>query len=273
MSKTVNRVVSGITCAAYVWLYAAVIYFSLCNGILLSASGKLKSFFNAVFLAGNMGEAAVSKIFVAAMSVMVVKAVVCALQRELSQQTKTSILGLNIIYFLSVSLFLLLSGNTATFIAAAVVCAVVLGIAIYANVKHQTDIESRISAGTANTVLCIVGVAVHLVTGFFVLAGSFGSAFTDSSVLWLGILMLFTLIRAVYLTACKRLPVSYRVNSLVCSSVIIPAAFLVISDFGSTASHILAVVVFFASLAAVISVQAELIRAAVGNKNQKTLAK
>lgn len=264
MSKTVNRVVSGITCAAYVWLYAAVIYFTLCNGILLSTSGKAKSFFDAVFLTGDLGEAALSKIFVAAMSVMLIKTVVCAFQKELTQQSKVSVLGLNLIYFLSISLFILFSGNKVLSVVCAILCAAVLGVAVYANVRRQADFENRVSVGTANAVLCIVGAVVYLVTGFFVLAGSFGSAFADSSVLWPGILMLFTLIRVIYLTACKSLPVSYRIKSLVCSGIVIPAAFLAISDFGSAATRILSAVVFFASLVAVISVQAGFIKSCFG---------
>lgn len=267
MSKMVNRVVSGITCAAYVWLYAAVIYFSLSNGILLSASGKAKSFFDAVFLTGDPGEAALSKIFVAAMSVMLIKTVVCAFQKGLTQQSKASILGLNLIYFLSVSLFILFSGSEVLSVVCTILCAAILGVAVYANVRRQADIENRVSVGTGNAVLCIVGAVVYLVTGLFVLAGSFGSAFADNSVLWLGILMLFTLIRVIYLTARRSLPVPYRIKSLVCSSIVIPAAFLTISDFGSTASRILAAVVFFASLVAVISVQSGFVKSCFGKSH------
>ena len=148
MNRPVNRIISFLTAAVYVWLYAIVIYFTLSNRMLLSFSGNVTGFFNAVFL-GDGSESALGHFFVAVFAVMLLKTAVGVLQKDISRQTKIRILSMNIIYLLCLCIFAFFLGNTAGFTVFAIISAAVLILTVYVNFAETPDRARSASPNTA----------------------------------------------------------------------------------------------------------------------------
>lgn len=104
MNRPINRIISFLTSAVYVWLYAIVIYFTLSNRMLFSISGNATRFFDVFFL-GDGSEGALGNFFVAVFAVMLLKTAVSVLQKDISRQSKIRILSMNIIYLLCLCIF------------------------------------------------------------------------------------------------------------------------------------------------------------------------
>lgn len=240
MNRPVNRIISFLTAAVYVWLYAIVIYFTLSNRMLLSVSGNVAGFFNAVFL-GDGSESALGSFFVAVFAVMLLKTAVGVLQKDISRQTKIRILSMNIIYLLCLCIFAFFLGNTAGFTVFAIISAAVLILTVYVNFAETPDRARSASPNTASKVLCALSIAVHILSGAGIISVSFanaeliGSTFGDSPILWLGLIGLITLLRAVYFAVRKPSDEACCIKTLVCSSFILPTAVLAFSDFGASA--------------------------------------
>ncbi len=264
MNRPINRIISFLTSAVYVWLYAIVIYFTLSNRMLLSISDNATRFFDAFFL-GDGSEGALGNFFVAVFAVMLLKTAVSVLQKDISRQTEIRILSMNIIYLLCLCIFAFFLGNTAGFSVFAIISAAVLILAVYANFA-ETPIRARTaSPNTTSKVLCALSVAVHILSGAGIISVSFanakliGSTFGDSPILWLGLIGLITLLRAVYFAVCKPSDEAYCVKTLVCSSFILPTAVLAFSDFGASAIiAVLKALPFFVCLASLIYTQIKL---------------
>lgn len=264
MNRPINRIISFLTSAVYVWLYAIVIYFTLSNRMLFSISGNATRFFDVFFL-GDGSEGALGNFFVAVFAVMLLKTAVSVLQKDISRQSKIRILSMNIIYLLCLCIFAFFLGNTAGFAVFAIISAAVLILAVYVNFAG-TPIRARsASPNTTSKVLCALSVAVHILSGAGIISVSFanakliGSTFGDSPILWLGLIGLITLLRAVYFAVRKPSDEASCVKTLVCSSFILPTAVLAFSDFGASAIiAVLKALPFFICLAVLIYTQIKL---------------
>lgn len=265
MSKTANKIISGITCVLYAWLYGAAAYLAsdtfFWNSKTWSVerpflSEKAEKVLSVFFLNNSDGEGKIINIFLAILAVLVIKTLVCALQQELSKGSKARILSVNFIYLLSVFLFVLFSGNKISGAIMAVICAVCLGFAFLVNVKTDDAGEKKpFRHGQANSILCVISAAVYIIFGiYFILINAQNSGvvksdiFSDYYVIMFGILILYTLVRVVYLTAYKSLPSSYKVKALVGAGLVLPTSIFAMVDGGSMVMYFIRAVLFLAAI-------------------------
>lgn len=277
MSKTVNKIISFITCVLYAWLYGAAAYWAsnvfFWNSETWSReipllSDKAMAFFDVFFIYFSSGEETLVSIIAAILAVLVAKTLACVFQKELSNDSKAKILIMNFIYLFSVMLFIGCSGNKIVGAIMAVICAVCLGFAIFVNIKTDDGKEENAQRPErSSSVLCVISAAVYILFGiYFIIINAENSGaiksdiFSEYYVIMFGALVLYTLIRAVYLAVNKSLPSSYKVKTLVGAGLVIPASLLAIYDGGSKVLYFIRASLFLAALIFTLYTQFEFIK-------------
>lgn len=287
MNKIINKVISGITCVLYAWLYGVVAYFAsetfFWNSETWSIerpflSEKAEDFLDVLFLNNSDAEGILINILLAILVIFTAKTLTCAFQKELSKENKVRILSVNFIYLFSVMLFVGGSGNKIASAIMAVICAVCLGFAFFVNIKTDVVKEQKPHRpGRASSVLCVISSVIYLFFGiYFIMINAQNSGvvksdiFSDYYVIMFGVLVLFTFIRMIYLAVSRSLPASYKTAALVSAGLVLPASIFAMRDGGSMVMFFIRALLFIAALTFTLYTQFEFIKDKRNNNIEST---
>lgn len=265
MRKTVNKVISGITCILYAWLYGVAVYFAsetfFLNRVTWDVerpflSERAEDFLDIFFLNNSDIEGNIINIILAVLAIFIVKTLVCAFQKELSKESKVRILSLNFLYLFLIFLFVFFSGDKTVGAVMAVICAVCLVPAFLVNIKTDVGKERKSDRlGCVSKALCIISAVVYILFGiYFIMITAENSGiikfdmFLDYYLIVFGVLVLYTLIRAIYLAVNKSLPSVYKARTLVGAGLILPASILAMRDGGSMVIYFIRAALFLAAI-------------------------
>lgn len=264
-NNVISKVISGITCVLYAWLYGAVAYFAsdafFWNSKTFESerpflSEKAENFLDVIFLGFSDIEGTIVNIFIAISAILIVTTLACIFQKEIAQGNKAKKLSVNIIYLISIALFLFFSGDKTAGAVMAVICAACLGFAIFINIRTNSNKDEKPQRdGKINSALCIISAVVYILFGiYFIMITAKNSEiikfdmFSDYYLIVFGVLVLYTLFRVVYLAVSKNLPSVYKARTLVGAGLILPASILAMKDGGSMVMYFIRTLPFIAAI-------------------------